>query len=569
MCIRDRFSTSFRDNDAINNNRVLSFEVIIDSNFQRSELELDFAMGNPFVIESDLNAGLSVDITGTCNAPMFFEGSSESLPDRVEINLLVDDDATQIAALTSYTDTAGETWGLAGVETGVYEFGVSDADAVQQAFTADLVSGIEIQITRVINHQWAFYDDAVDQLRVTDAAEMRDQLQTQPTPDLLSVSTQFPTAIGSPTEGRENQIPTVRGLDNFMANGNLRSLVELFDGSMNTIPTTFNGWLLVDISVNHIWHWEPTNEAITNNDPRSVGQYRRFGGTPITTIVNAVPTVGPNAEDPSNIRILSDRSAVYLFVGPNDTDWLDIAGGGDGGGSGQLGFSMEQLGIVTAPASTTNYYVWPNDVTSGNFSGLNGWGYNVQTSGSLVATNPTDEVLFNLGGKFNNNTGSSFTIRNINLDSSILVQGDGGNVTYHLIIIHSDGATTPTYTRTRTTAQTTSLIGFRTATIIPANPIVVGHGEIVSTVLQGLQPNQSSDITGLRFSDTTVSWLNPAYPIRESTGTGLSAEQARIVNASASTGLQNVIATTQKEGGFLERTVGGCLLYTSPSPRDS
>ena len=40
-------------------------------------------------------------------------------------------------------------------------------------------------------------------------------------------------------------------------------------------------------------------------------------------------------------------------------------------------------------------------------------------------------------------------------------------------------------------------------------------------------------------------------------GTGLTAEQLRVVNASTSTGQQDVIATTQKEGGFLERTVGG------------
>ena len=39
----------------------------------------------------------------------------------------------------------------------------------------------------------------------------------------------------------------------------------------------------------------------------------------------------------------------------------------------------------------------------------------------------------------------------------------------------------------------------------------------------------------------------------------LTPEQERVVNASTSTGVQPVIATTQKEGGFLERTVGGVV----------
>ena len=62
-------------------------------------------------------------------------------------------------------------------------------------------------------------------------------------------------------------------------------------------------------------------------------------------------------------------------------------------------------------------------------------------------------------------------------------------------------------------------------------------------------------------TQVTVTWptINGERIATESLPANLSAEERRVVDASTSNGVQNVISTTQKEGGFLERTVGGVI----------
>ena len=286
-------ASSFRSNAASSNARVLSWETAVDSNFQRGELELDFAANNNFRIEADLNAGIAVDITGVCLAPEFNEGVG-SLPNRVRINLLVDNVQAMIDALTGFTDDAGTTWGQANIlNDGVYTFGVTTSAADQAVFVSDLVRGIELQITRTITHQYAFYDEANDVLRVTDAAEFRDQLQTQPAADLLSVSTQFPTGAPVNGESRENQVPTVRGLDNFMSNLNDRSLWNTFIplGQITSPAVSpFIGWMVHDTALNETWRWQPSADALVANSPRDDGTYVRFGGDTSVCLLYTSPS---------------------------------------------------------------------------------------------------------------------------------------------------------------------------------------------------------------------------------------------------------------------------------------
>ena len=320
--------TDFRDNNAIPNRR-WQFEVNVDSNFQRSEVELDFASGTN--IRRPADNLVSVEITGTCEAPLFLESSGGGLQDRVRISIIIANDADQIAAFAGFTDSEGVTWDLANIGgNGVYEFGVSSTAAQQQQFTADMVAGIEIQRTRSITHQYFFWDEDSNTGQVTDAADFRDQLQTQPAADLLSVSTQWPTGGDNTytgTEGRENQIPTVRGLDNFLANGQGRSLVETYTPTaQQPLPTDiFSGWFIKNITTNEMWFWNPSTAAISNNDPRSAGQYVRIAGdTSVSITTESPPTTTPDVANEANIRINRFAEEVWLWEGPNATDWVNL-----------------------------------------------------------------------------------------------------------------------------------------------------------------------------------------------------------------------------------------------------
>ena len=335
--------TEFRDNSAVGDNRILRFELDTDTNFTRAEIETDFAAGNNFRIAAEGNVGLNIDITGTVRGTTFLPGGS-LLASRVRVELLVDDVAAQIAAIIGYTDTDGNGWGQADISgNGIYEFGIGDTRAVYERFTRDLFDTLQLQVTRVINHQYAWYDDAADVLQVTDAREFRNQLQTQPTPQLLSVSTQFPTAGPSVSgEDRGNQIPTVRGLDNFLWNTNDRSLVETREGAPPVNATTptlndFVGWFFLNQTTNEMYYWKPTDQAVANNEPRSAGNYLRIAGdTSVSTLPdNNPPTTAPGVDDgsgnvdESNIRISLDRSAVYLFVGPDGDGWENLHNSGN------------------------------------------------------------------------------------------------------------------------------------------------------------------------------------------------------------------------------------------------
>ena len=317
--------TDFRDNNAIPNRR-WQFEVNVDSNFQRSEVELDFASGTN--IRRPADNLVSVEITGTCEAPLFLEGSGGGLQDRVRISIIIANDADQIAAFAGFTDSEGVTWDQA--SGGVYEFGVGSTAAQQQQFTADMVAGIEIQRTRSITHQYIYWDEDGNEVQVTDAADFRDQLQTQPATDLLSVSTQWPTGGDNTytgTEGRENQIPTVRGLDNFLANGQGRSLVETYTPTaQQPLPTDiFSGWFIKNITTNEMWFWNPSSAAISSNSPRDAGAYVRIAGdTSVSITTESPPTTAPDVANEANIRINRFAEEVWLWEGPNATDWVNL-----------------------------------------------------------------------------------------------------------------------------------------------------------------------------------------------------------------------------------------------------
>ena len=325
--------TRFRDNDADSNNRVLSFEINIDNNFQQSEIIRDFIAGT--VIRRPADDLISIDLTGTCNAPEFLPGSSATLLDRVRVNILIDNDAAQIAAIAGFTDADGITWDQADIGgSGLYEFAIGATDAQRQAFTSSLVSSILTQRNRSIIHRFFHWDEAGNQGIVSDAADFREQLQSQTTSDLLSVSTQWPTG-GDPDytgdEGRENQIPTVKGLDNYMANNVGRSLVEAYTPTaQNPFPTdTFSGWLIKNVLSNEMWFWNPSSAALASNSPRDSGAYVRIAGdTSVALTTESPPTTAPNVANEANIRINRGTGEVFLWSGPGATDWVDLTAGG-------------------------------------------------------------------------------------------------------------------------------------------------------------------------------------------------------------------------------------------------
>ena len=512
------------------NSRVLSVEVLTNSTYQRGELESTFANGTAFLFNSSITPDLSIDITGTCQAPQFFEGDA-LINSRVELSFQLDNVQAQIDAITGFTDGEGITWDIRNLNNnGIYTFSINGAtDAQQRVFQASLLQGVEVQHNRVINHQWAWYDQRSQTLQVTDAQEMRDQLQTQPTPDLLSVATQFPTApvpVGS-TEHRGNQVVTVTGLDNFLGNANGRSLVEAFTPSnQNPLPTVeFSGWIIKNTLTNEMWFWNPSTDALADNLPRSAGQYIRMGGDTSVNVVTSIPVTAPDVNDESNIRILTDRSAVYLFVGPDGDDWVNILGGG-GVGTGQLGYSIEQVGDITALATEpANTYRWHAGQSELNFSGLNGFGYLAPTNPTLTGASASDQLIFTASGQFINSTGGSRTIRSFDIDLDARVLGDGDVVRIDPVVIHAvslDATAIPptysSYTPIRVDAQETSIAGVRTFDFqLPSN-VVLAAGDAISLTLTDLVSNQSTNITGVRWSSTTDSWLNTVYPISSGTG---------------------------------------------------
>ena len=150
---------------------------------------------------------------------------------------------------------------------------------------------------------------------------------------------------------------------------------------------------------------------------------------------------------------------------------------------------------------------------------MNNFGYVVAGSSTLVAANPTDEQLFNAGGQFSNFTGRPITIRGVDLDFDAVALGDGDAITYQLVIVHSDGAATPAYTRFRTTTQTTSAPGVRTFEFTPSNQVLIQNNETISVLLTQATNNQVANITGIRFSSSaTESWLNVVYPLITTAG---------------------------------------------------
>ena len=168
------------------------------------------------------------------------------------------------------------------------------------------------------------------------------------------------------------------------------------------------------------------------------------------------------------------------------------------------GFSVEQLGTLTAAADESNRYHWFTDATLNNLSGLNNFGYVVAGSSTLVAANPTDEQLFNAGGQFSNFTGRPITIRGVDLDFDTVALGDGGAITFQLVIVHSDGQATPTYTRARTTTQTTSAPGVRTFEFTPSVPVLIQNNETISDSQRRLNRPSISVLIHLGTSLTSV-----------------------------------------------------------------
>ena len=233
-------------------------------------------------------------------------------------------------------------------------------------------------------------------------------------------------------------------------------------------------------------------------------QYTDFG---------PVPPDPPNPDDPY-------RNA--LGVLPNTTDnWVEFE---SGGGEGQIGFSLEQMGILTAaalPADEARFYHWFDTATSFNGSGLNNWFYDVAsivTPYRAPETGAIDlEALYNAGGHLANATGEVQTIPTIDLDVNILRVGTDGNARLQLSFVHRTGSGTTedpyAYNLVTTLTQIFGATGFRTFEYIPRSSLTVGVGETISITLTDLSANQETNITGVRFSSTNASWLNPVYPL--------------------------------------------------------
>ena len=130
----------------------------------------------------------------------------------------------------------------------------------------------------------------------------------------------------------------------------------------------------------------------------------------------------------------------------------------------------------------------------------------------------TDEDIFNASAEFINNTTGTITLTSFDIDMDVLALGDGDVTTIDPVVIHatSDDAVARTYSSyapIRVDAQGNSLLGVRTFRFLLATPVVLQPADAISLTLTELVSNQSTNITGVRWSSTTDSWLNTVYPI--------------------------------------------------------
>ena len=204
---------------------------------------------------------------------------------------------------------------------------------------------------------------------------------------------------------------------------------------------------------------------------------------------------------------------------PNTTDnWVVFEAGG---GTGQLGYSIEQIGTIAADTTElANTYRWHTTANATNFSGLNGFGYLSPATATLTDAAATPEQIFNVSGEFINSTGEERIIRSFDIDMDVLTLGIGDDMRIDPVVIHavSNDATAspPTYSdynAIRVDAQLNSLFGVRTFRFDLGSDITLAPGDAISLTLTDLVSNQSADITGVRWSSTTDSWLNPVYPL--------------------------------------------------------
>ena len=212
-----------------------------------------------------------------------------------------------------------------------------------------------------------------------------------------------------------------------------------------------------------------------------------------------------------------------------------------------------------------------------------------------------EEALYNAGGIFVNATGEEQTIVAVDLDVNITRAGADGNARFELnIVTRVDDPNNPgsfLYDHTTTSVQTFGGTGFRTFEYLPrAGGITVGVGNPISVTLTDLSANQVVDVTGIRFSSTTASWLNPVYPLgvgdvetidvwRGDVEYDVGDQVTLVVNTGdieAGSGSEPNVPLTGTvlrfqfiEGNTFPTTTTvtdltqTCLLYTSPSPRDS
>ena len=201
----------------------------------------------------------------------------------------------------------------------------------------------------------------------------------------------------------------------------------------------------------------------------------------------------------------------------------------NGRGSNQVGFSLEQLGVMTAEATVAaeeRNYRWFPDATTVNGSGTNGWGYDISgiVTPYRAPENPSDpltqaqlEDLYNAGGILVNVTGEEQSITTIDLDINIIRAGAGGSATFSVSVVtrtdDPDNPGTDLYTQYPSSVVAFEGTGFRTFEYLPrGGPIQVGVGIPISVTLTDLNANQVVDVSGIRFSSTSASWLNPVYP---------------------------------------------------------
>ena len=192
---------------------------------------------------------------------------------------------------------------------------------------------------------------------------------------------------------------------------------------------------------------------------------------------------------------------------------------------------------------TGRNYRWPTSVPA-NDSGLpQGWTY-TPGNGNQAFDGATEQQRCDAGGQFTNGTTRSKNFRRMDIDVNVTsIDGSAGTASPLLFVMHraADGTLSLLANSTAffsSTGNNISTEGQHTFTLIDDVTTTVEAGDSLSVTMLEFSDTErpfTAEILAVRLSPTVDPWLNPVHPLGSTAG----------------------------EGPF------GCLLYTSPSPRDS